>query len=227
MEYVLFTETIKELQRVAGQYEHVLVAFSGGKDSLVCLDLACRVFKKVTGFFLYLVPGLDFLERRLADASRKYNIEILQYPSPMLFRFFKNRTYCDIHQSCASKIKEFGTTDLYKAIVYQTGIKRIIAGNKEVDSTALKNRFFDSYNLADFVLYPLKKWRKADVINYCKIYKILPPDESVKNVNSGIDLSTKRLLWLHDSFPQDFERLCEYFPYAGAVVKRREWYGIK
>lgn len=224
MEYVLFTETIKELQRVAGQYEHVLVAFSGGKDSLVCLDLACRVFKKVTGFFLYLVPGLESAQKPIDEAAKRYGIEILQYPGILLPRFLKNRLYCSTHQKIASKLWEFSLHELYAVIMQDTGIYCIINGAKEADSIWRKTKYFKFYTM-DQVVYPLRKWRKFDVLSYCKIYDIKLPDKVY--TSSGIDLSTPGLLRLHDNFPQDFERLCEYFPYAGAVVKRREWYGIK
>ena len=31
---------------------------------------------------------------------------------------------------------------------------------------------------------------------------------------------------LSDDHPEDFERLCRVFPYAGAVVQRRDWFGV-
>ena len=38
--------------------DRVLVGVSGGKDSVVTLDLCARFFPHVVGFFMYLVKGL-------------------------------------------------------------------------------------------------------------------------------------------------------------------------
>lgn len=48
-----------------------------------------------------------------------------------------------------------------------------------------------------------------------------------KRYAPGTKFTPKRghVLWLHDDYPDDFALLCAHFPYARAVVKRREFYG--
>lgn len=58
----LLFDPIKTQSRVT---DSVIVAFSGGKDSIVTLDLCSRYFKKIYSFFMYLVPNLEFQERML------------------------------------------------------------------------------------------------------------------------------------------------------------------
>ena len=53
-------------------------------------------------------------------------------------------------------------------------------------------------------------------------YGLDPEDVKEKITN----LSTPALLWLHDYHPDDFQKLLRFFPYAEAVVKRRDWYDI-
>ena len=54
----------------------------------------------------------------------------------------------------------------------------------------------------------------------------IPIPESDGRNASGVGLSTPFLLWLYDHHPDDFRKLCDFFPYAEAVPKRREWYNV-
>jgi 3'-phosphoadenosine 5'-phosphosulfate sulfotransferase (PAPS reductase)/FAD synthetase len=224
MEYTLFVQTKKYLEDVAKSNPSILVGFSGGKDSWVCLDLCCRVFTSVTAFFLYLVPDLACVEAELDKARKRYGVEIRQYPHWLLFRSIKNGIYCDRHWRDAGGIWEPKINDLHAAIIADTGINLICQGAKEKDSM-WRRRYFSINHFAQ-VIYPLRKWAKFDVLSYLRMNQIEIPESSGGSA-SGIDLSTRSLLWLHDRHPADFQRVLEYFPYSEAVVKRRDLYGIK
>lgn len=54
--------------------DSVTVAVSGGKDSVVTLDLCCSSFRKVSAFFCYVVKGLSFQEQYLEPVYKNINI---------------------------------------------------------------------------------------------------------------------------------------------------------
>ena len=63
--------TLAVLTEAVERSEAVLVAYSGGKDSLVVLDLCKRSFRRVETFFMDLLPGLASVEAALAWASER------------------------------------------------------------------------------------------------------------------------------------------------------------
>ena len=71
---------------------------------------------------------------------------------------------------------------------------------------------------------PLADWNKYDVLSYLKMRGIPMPASDTGKVASGIDLTPECLLWLHDTWPEDFKKLCEYFPYAESVIWKRKFY---
>lgn len=72
--------------QLAREGRPVLVAFSGGKDS-ICAALALRdAGVDVRLAYLYGVPDLGFVQRGLASMSEQLGLPIAQYPHPSLFR---------------------------------------------------------------------------------------------------------------------------------------------
>lgn len=209
-------ETLKILNDARTKSDAVLVAYSGGKDSLVTIDLCARTFKTLEAFFMYLVPGLECVEMALDAAERKFGMKIRQYPHWICGRLLKNGVYCNSYFS--KDIPDWALRDVYDLASAEARIKIIATGAKRSDSQWRKR------NLAacpyDDVIYPIVGWTKPDVISYLKNRKIPIPESSGGNA-TGIDLSTPSLLWLHDNHPRDFVKLCEVFPFAEAVVWRR------
>jgi hypothetical protein len=78
------------------------------------------------------------------------------------------------------------------------------------------------------VFCPIAGWTKIDVISYLGKRGIPIPSSSATTTcahASGISLVPHELFWLYDEHPDDFKTLCQYFPYAEAVIWRRKFYG--
>lgn len=214
----------RELEKVAKEHPQIAIAFSGGKDSLVVLDMCCKVFESVVGFYMYLVPGLRCVEEQLEYARQRWGLTVLQVPHWVAYRCIKYGTYCNEHYS-KDAIPDVELWDIYQGVLQDTGLKRIAHGAKSADSS-WRRRFFHATRTWDFMVYPVKEFLKMDIIAYLNANKIPVPKPMGTGANvSGIDLSRHTILWLHDNFPDDYEKICRWFPYAPAVVKRRDFYG--
>jgi 3'-phosphoadenosine 5'-phosphosulfate sulfotransferase (PAPS reductase)/FAD synthetase len=104
-----------------------------------------------------------------------------------------------------------------------TGLKLVLTGKREADFNKRKMSLRVGKSTKE--MHPLAKWSKYDVLAYLKRNNIPIPDQGRKDAG-GIDLTAPSLLHLHDHHPNDFQRILRYFPFAQAVVKRREFHGI-
>lgn len=96
METQIFKQTYKQMEIMSKSIDTVLVSFSGGRDSLVVLDLCRRFFKNVVCFYMFIVPELRRIEEYFGYAKQHWNVTILQYPHWVLTNYLKNGVYCDI-----------------------------------------------------------------------------------------------------------------------------------
>jgi len=227
----VFQDSFRQLDKLAEQYNgECIVAFSGGKDSLAAIDLCAKAFTKVRAFFKFMVPGLEVCERQMRWARERYGIEVIQFPSIGVIEAKRDGVWCfplDIDlppQGYPLKVSFQYAQEL-------TGLKCIMTGMKDADG--LKRRQFFA-NIRDGgdpiwhdVHHPIKDWRKKDVLDYLKVNKIPLPSAEKGSVTSGVGLDHDSLCWLHDEHKQDFEKLETWFPYAGAAIARRKFYGIE
>lgn len=219
----IYQDTINKLQDISTLDNSVLVSYSGGKDSLVVMDLCCRYFKTVKAFFMYFVEGLECCERQLDFARKKWGVDIIQYPHWNYIRCLRDGIYC-FNSTAHDKLPDWKLKNVYEAARFDSGINLIATGAKASDSQWRRRNLVHGVN--EGVFCPLKEWNKFDVLAYLKINNIPEPNSSNRQA-TGVDLSTPSILWLYDNYPDDFKTLLKEFPLARAAVTRRDKYGIK
>ena len=110
--------------------DEVIVSFSMGKDSLVVLDLACKYFKKVHVFFMYMVPGLKFQERALQRYEQIYNVKIHRVPHFETSEFYRFGSFRTPDYS----VPVLDVNDVYSYIRQECNCFWIIGGERKADS---------------------------------------------------------------------------------------------
>ncbi|MDO4706174.1 MAG: phosphoadenosine phosphosulfate reductase family protein [Comamonadaceae bacterium] len=118
------------IKRQALVTDHVIVSYSGGKDSAVTLDLCTRHFKRVDVFFMYQVQGLSFQEQVLQWAERRYGVEIYRIPHFELSDFYRYGVLCKPD----FKLPKVSVSDVYAHVRQAFDGHWIAAGERAKDS---------------------------------------------------------------------------------------------
>lgn len=163
------------IKSVSALSDSICVGVSGGKDSLVCLDLAKKHFKKVAGYFFYLVPGLEFKERYLRYLERRYEIEILRLPDPQLADAFADGQFrWPTDRSIGAPKLKLKDAMAYAGLA--TGCQWTCKGDRRDDSR-IRWRYLTHIQGIDHknrIAYPLAFWTASQVENHLKTLR-LPP----------------------------------------------------
>ena len=203
--------------------DEIIVAFSGGKESIVTLDMCCRHFDRVSAFFLYIAPNLSFQEKQLEWYEKKYNLNIMRLPHPMVSEFFRYGTYRNMNPD----VPIIGINDVYSYVRWLTGMHWISAGER-IDDSIVRRAMIKHSGTVDAQrgrFYPVANWSKKDIFAYIKHHNLrIGKDSQVLGFSyRGLEGNQLHALKVH--FPQDYEKIKKLYPLCEAGVKRYEQYG--
>lgn len=215
------------------QSDVCLCSFSMGKDSLATYLEVREHFKRVIPFYLHGVPGLEFVEDNLAYYEGLIGRHIIRLPQPRFYAMLNdlvyqppdeerhnlifgwqlpNHTHEDIHESVC-EIEDVDPQTTYTAI-----------GLKYADSiqrrTALARNGLVTHSRRKF--YPIAEFNKDDVLNKIRGAGWKLPTDYRYFKDSMDGLQIRYLLPIKQHFPQDYERIKEWFPLVDLEVLRYE-----
>lgn len=201
----------------------VLVGFSGGKDSIVTLDLCMRYFDNVIPFFFYIVPGLEFQERTLRWYEARYGCEIVRLPHFEVSNFMRYGSF----REPDSRVPVVSVTDAYNHLRLETGATWIAAGER-IDDSIVRRAMIKHSGSIDRKrgrFYPIAYWSKRDVMAYIKARRLKLPADSRGLGFSFKSLDGRELAFVKERWPEDYARIEAMYPYCGAAVERWRRYG--
>lgn len=202
----------------------VCVAFSGGKDSLVILDLLKQQFDRVECFHMYLVRGLRCVEEPLERYAKRWNVKIHYVPHWARAMLMRNADLSHTIKEAVS-LPRLKQRDVENYLAKQTGITWFAYGERASDSFV--RRFYTRDNDGVRIrgktpkLYPIWDWVDADVYAYMRARKIPPPTRFGRDSKmSSISLRDETMLWLRETHPEDFRTVCRSFPFLEAMLPK-------
>lgn len=213
----LLFEPVKAASRVS---DSVIVAFSGGKDSVVTLDLCARYFKTVHVFFMYLVPGLSFQEAAMRWVEKRYGLETYRVPHFMLSEWLALGTF----RKEDAAVPMVTPRDIYQHVRLHFDCWWVAAGERQADSIIRRAMMKKSGSIDEprGRFYPVAHFKKADVVRYIAAHQLKVSPESPWLGHSFRSLEPEEMFLVKHHYPADFERIQAMFPFVGASVMKFE-----
>lgn len=207
------------ISRASVQSGAAILFYSGGKDSIVLLDLMAPHFKKIVCVFMYFVKGMRHIQPYLDHAQRYPNVELMQVPHYMLTDIYKAGVYCPPNANI--RVKKLRDVDA--AIRQATGIGWSFYGMRQTDGLhrMLMLRTYEDGTFCEATkkVYPLSHWKKDDVLAYIKAKRLpMPVNYGLKKASSGLSFDPVVFNWLRTNYPDDLERIYKAFPLSKIIL---------
>lgn len=220
------------VKKLADMGRPVLLAFSCGKDAIAAW-LALRAGGvEVIPYYMYLVPGLEFVERSLRYYEQFFGVPIIRVPNPSLYRLLNNFIFqpihrCEIIRDC--HLPNFTTDQLRDYLIQDKNLSPetwTASGVRAADSLARRANFRmlkGALNHKRRMAYPVWDMTKAGLVELLKSENVkLPIDYRIFGRSfDGIDF--RFIAPLRKHFPNDYAKILEWFPFAELEMKRHEY----
>ena len=216
--------------KVREHQKETLLAFSTGKDA-ICAWLAIRDhFDKVHPYFLYLVPGLEFVEESLAYYEKFFGVKITRLPHPSLYRMLNGLTFQPPERVAIikqAKLPLFDYSDIRRVMVEDHALQKdiLVADGVRAADSPMRNvslQRSSSINMGPKKYHPIWDWKKADIIACLNKNRIKLPEDYKMFGRTFDGLDIRFLLPIKKQRPNDFKKLLEWFPLADLEIFRWE-----
>lgn len=224
------TNAVCELVREACGHDKALLSFSCGKDSWAAW-LSARDHFDFQPYYLYLVPGLEFVEEYIGYAEQVLGKRVIRLPHPSFYRMLNNAIFQAPQNRriiWAANLGEPSYEDVRDAVIEDCGLPEnswVANGVRAADSPMRRAALMKSQGVTASrrQFSPCWDWNKARLLEELQRANIkLPVDYAVFGRSfDGIDL--RFLIKIREHFPRDYQRILEWFPLADMEIARYEF----
>lgn len=209
-----------------------LLAFSAGKDSIAAYLQMKKYFNEIVLYYLYLIPGLEFVEKALIYYEKKFDVKILRLPNPRFYEMLnagvfmpKGRRYTMANL----RLPVFSNEDI------QTGIKEDYFNSNYDLYTGIGIRENDNLvrrmcikktgavNEKKKTFYPVYDWSNEKLRSEIEKAGISLSDDYRVWGCSFDGLHNKFLKGLKENYPADYEKCKYYFPLLDTELLRYKY----
>lgn len=220
-------ETIAAVRADCAQ---TMLAFSTGKDAIAAWLALRPHFDEVHPYYLYLVPGLEFVEESLAYYEQFFGCRIARLPHPSLHRWlnslmFRPPEQCRVVEQAG--LPDHTYSDIRAALLerWQLPEAAMVADGVRAADSPLRRVAIMTHGPISYAqgrYHPIWDWKKADLVECFRRHGVkLPVDYKLFGRSfDGLDL--RFLLPLKQHRPADYRRILDWFPLAELEVFRWE-----
>lgn len=220
---------------VARDHPAVMLAFSGGKDSIGAWLAMRPHFSRVVPVYYYSIPDLGFIERGLKYYEEWFQTPIIRVPNPSFYRQLRNWVFQSPEVSRAEVLSAAGLPALTHEIIHrevgeaELGLPEqdcwVAIGTRANDSPQRRMAFnkWGPVRSKNRSFFPVWDWDKAKLIGEIQRAGVkLPPEYRVFGRSfDGIDF--RFLHGVKTYWPEDYAKILHWFPLAECELKRHEF----
>lgn len=218
---------------LAERHETVILQFSGGKDSVAAWLQCKRYFGRVVPFYMAYVPDLQFVERTLRYYEAAFATPIYRVLHPSFWDWLRRLVFVAPPQLRVIERARWPspTFDTIRADVKRDhGLPpdTLVATGVRLKESLLRKVAIKSQGALprDGQFRCIWDWSAGDVYDAVEEAGL---DLAVDYRMHGRSFDAIHGWWLtavKQWFPDDYERICNWFPLAEAEVLRHEWFDI-
>lgn len=228
-----YTNSAELCEQMAAECDTCILAFSTGKDSIAAWLQLRKYFKRIIPYYCYLIPGMEFVEDSLKYYEDFFGTHIYRLPHKSFYRMLNELMFQKPKNVLAIEAAKLPDENQYNDMVIGDIIRyceqlpeTVYAANgvRMADSPmrriSIKTHGAISHNQKRF--FPVYDWKKDDLIrSFDESGVKLPVDYHIwGRTFDGIDY--RFLKPLKDNFPNDYQKLLDWFPFADLEIARRE-----
>ncbi len=218
--------TQQVIDRVRRNTDSVILFYSAGKDSIALLDLIAPHFKRIVCVYMYLVEGLEHINRFIEFSKWKYpNVEFHEVPHWNLTYILRSGLYCqpqpdvklmklkDVADNCRAR---FGINYCFYGMKQSDNMnRRIMLRGKDYELEAIQTKTMN--------VYPLSRWGNNDVMAYIKQQRLpMPVRYSNRQKSQGLIFCEECFLYLRENYPNDLRKILAAFPFAEDILYKHD-----
>lgn len=204
----------------------IVVSFSGGKDCVAAWQaLRESGANVVAAVYLYLVPGLSFVESHLDRCERQFGVAIERWPHPSLNRMLRNGVFQPpTHRRASDALPSWTMPRMDKWVQRRWPGSLLALGARVTDNLTRRvasKHHHAEYNRKRRTLWPIYDWTTEQTI------------EAVRR--SGCRLSAEYRMFgrtfdgvhhqylepIREHYPDDYAKILRWFPMADMEFTRR------
>lgn len=208
-----------------------ILGFSTGKDSICAWLEMKKYFNRIVPVYMYLVPGLSFVEKSLAYYEDFFQTRIIRLPHPSLYRQLNNLVFqapenCKVIET--ANLPDFEYDEVYQIIREDWKLPQNTYAASGVRARDSLNRWaaikkYGPLNEGRKSFMPVFDFNKAMLMDTLIASGVkLPVD--YKLFGRSFDGIDERFLGpIKEYFPEDYQKILEFFPLADIELKKIEY----
>lgn len=212
------------LSVVRARTDKIGVAYSGGKDSMVCMDLACDMGFKVSAFHAVRIFDMKIVDDICRYALKKWDVDVKIYPWFMGINEIRSGKLTT--RETNKDVPKLSLREIEDAFRRETNVEWIVHGWRASDSIirAIILSRYGGIDMENKRVYPLRRWKRDDIYSYLRQKKINHPYQFGREEQAGIDLYPQSILFLKKYYPEDYEKFKKVYTYVETREKNTTAY---